>query len=92
MRPMQLDVEHILLRRWASYLSMPLFAVGPGGSLLYYNDAAAIILGRPFDAVGEMSVDELNAVFATAEEDGRQLAAEDLPIYLALRAGTPAHR
>jgi len=92
MRPIQLEVEHILIRRWASYLSMPLFVVGSAGSLLYYNDAAATILGRPFDAAGDMSVEQLNAVFSTATEDGRPIAAKDLPIHAALRLATPGHK
>jgi hypothetical protein len=88
----QRAVELILMRRWASYITLPVFFAGVDGKLLYFNDAAAALLGRPFDVAGDMPVDRLDALFATATEDGQPLASDDLPIHVALMHRVPCHR
>ncbi len=88
----QQPVEIILLRQWASYVATPVWIMGPDGSLLYYNEAAEPVIGRPFDEAGEMSGESLSNMFQTAAPDGSPLTADDLPINIALTKRRPAHR
>jgi PAS domain-containing protein len=85
------DIELILLRQWASYLTMPIFLCDHEGHLLFYNEAAEPLLGRRYDEAGEMPVSELANIFETKREDGSPLNAEDLPLGQALRDTRPAH-
>ena len=86
------DVELILLRQLASYLTMPIFIVGADERLLFYNEAAGKLLGRRYDEAGEMLLEELSATFQTSEEDGSPLPIDALPISIALRERRPTHR
>lgn len=88
----QKDIELILLRQWASYLAMPIWIMGEDGSLLYYNEPAEAILGLRFDESGEMPLAELSRIFETRTADDAPVAAEDLPIGVALIQRRPAHR
>lgn len=87
----QQPIELILMRQCASYLAMPIWVMGPDGNLLFYNESAEPILGRPFDEAGEMPGDVLSTMFQTTAEDGSPLKAEDLPINVALSERRPAH-
>jgi PAS domain-containing protein len=90
--PAQNAIELILIRRWASYVNAPLFVAGAEGQLLYFNEAAATLLGRPFDTAGEMDVRDLDRIFTTTDGDGRPVPAADLPIHVALVSRLPRHR
>ena len=45
----------ILAREFASNLATPMFLLDAAGMLVFYNDAAALLLGKPFAELGEMS-------------------------------------
>jgi len=49
------DTEVILMRQLASYLAMPIVVIASDGTLIYYNEPAAALVGRRFDETGEMS-------------------------------------
>jgi PAS domain-containing protein len=87
----QHPVELILLRQWASYISLPVFLMDAAGTLIFYNEPAEELLGARFDDAGEMSVGELARIFKTTAVDGEELPAEHLPIHIALRQQRPAH-
>ncbi len=87
----QQPIELILTKQWASYLAMPVWVMGENGDLLYYNEAAEAIIGRRYDEAGEMPGEELAAIFKTTAEDGSPIAAESLPINIALTERRPAH-
>lgn len=70
---------------------MPVFILGEDGDLVFYNEPAEILLGRPFDEVGEMGLDSLGSIFQTRNEDGSPLPPENMPIGIALRERRPAH-
>ncbi len=88
----QQEVELILMRQLASYLSMPIFVVGMDENLLFYNEAAGVLLGRAYDEAGQMPVEELAAIFQTKTEDGSALPPDKLPVAIALRQRRPAHQ
>ena len=88
----QREVELILMRQLASYLAMPIFLVDPAGNLLFYNEPAEALLGRRYDETGEMSMEEWSTAFTPTAEDGSPLAADALPLVIALQEHRAAHR
>lgn len=88
----QKEIEMILARQLAEYLSMAIFIVDPQGNLLFYNESAETILGRRFEETGEMPVDEWSTVFEPADEEGNPISPEELPLVIALSKRRSAHR
>jgi PAS domain-containing protein len=87
----QQPIEIILLRQWASHMAMPVWVAGTHGELLYYNEPAEELLGRRFDEAGEMPLDELAQIFETADEHGKPIPPNRLPLGIALAKREPAH-
>jgi PAS domain-containing protein len=87
----QKPIETILMRQLATYLTTPVFIVDAAGTLLFYNEAAEVLLGRRFDEAGEMAFKEWSTVFLPANEDGTPLAPDSIPLAIALRQRRPAH-
>jgi PAS domain-containing protein len=85
-------IEVILLRQWASYLELPVWLMDPGGSLIYYNEAAEPILGRTFEESGPIELSELSSLFLITDEDGTPLPTEEVPVGVALLRRVPTHR
>jgi PAS domain-containing protein len=88
----QREVEVILTRQLASYLAVPVFVVDPGGDLVFFNEPAEPILGRRFEETGEMTQQELIAIFKPTDAEGSPIKFEDHPIGIALAELHPAHR
>jgi PAS domain-containing protein len=87
----QHPVEIILARGFVSNLATPAFLVGSDGTLVFYNEAAAELLGVGFEEAGPMPAQEWGRRFAPVAPDGSPLALEQLPLAIALDAGRPAH-
>ena len=87
----QQDIEMILIRQWASYLTLPVFLVDREGNLLFYNEPAEALIGRRYDEAGLMPAAELGTIFETTTEDGQPVRSESLPLAMALMSGRPAH-
>jgi PAS domain-containing protein len=87
----QQELEVILMRQLASRLAMPVFLVDARGNLLYFNEAAEPILGRPFTEAGDLKRDELYANFKPSDQDGAPLKQEENPLYIARTRRQPAH-
>jgi len=90
-----MSVEHqpLLLvqgRNLITGLALPALLTDPDGGLLFYNDAAAELLGRPFEEVGRLPREEWARQFGPFDEDGRPIATDHLPLANALREGRPA--
>jgi PAS domain-containing protein len=88
----QKAVELILMRQLASYLAVPIFLVDPDGNLLYYNEPAEHLLGRRYDETGEMPLAEWSTALTPTAEDGSPLAADELPLSIALQKRRATHR
>jgi PAS domain-containing protein len=86
----QHPVEVILTKQLASYLAMPIFLVGPGGDLLYYNEPAEQLLGCRFDETGEMDLAVWSDVFTATDDAGDPLAADRMPLVIAVQEQRPA--
>ena len=58
----QREIEVILTRQLASYLSLPIFIVDTGGTLVFYNEPAERIHGHRLEETGEMPADEVGHI------------------------------
>jgi PAS domain-containing protein len=84
-------LELILARNLVSIISLPAFLVDTEGQMVFYNDAAADVIGSPFEEIGTLPRDEWNARFGPFDEKGDPVPAEELPLTIALREGHPAY-
>lgn len=89
--PRQQPVEMILLRQLASRLTVPTWMLDAEGNLLYYNDAAAPLIGTPFDDVGPFHAEEIREQFGLTDLDGNPLDDHDFPVAVTLAKHVPSH-
>ena len=62
-----------------------IFLIDAGGVLVYYNDAAAVLLGKSFGELGEIPVEEFAASLELATPDGEHMRRRDSPAGVALQ-------
>jgi PAS domain-containing protein len=82
----------ILARELASNLATPMFLLDPGGMLVYYNDAAAGLLGRAFAELGEIPSGEFGESLELATPEGEPIRRRDSPAGIAYFERRPAHQ
>lgn len=87
----QRPLELILARNLMSALSTPAFLVDEGGLLVFYNEAAGLLLGKRYEELGTVGPQEWGSLFGPFDEQGEPIPYDDLPIVKAVRAGRPAH-
>ncbi|MDP8904543.1 MAG: PAS domain-containing protein [Chloroflexota bacterium] len=88
----QRDVGLILMRQLASGLAVPVLLVDEAGDLLFFNEAAEILLGQRFDEVGDVSLGPRRRAFAFRNEAGAPLPDDEVPLVVAMRELRPVHR
>ena len=81
----------ILAREFAANLATPMFLIDANGVLVFYNDAAALLLGKPFAELGEIPAGEFGAVLELATPDGTAVRRRDSPAGVAFFQQRPAH-
>lgn len=86
------EIEVILTRQLASYLTMPILIVDSEGHLVYFNEAAEPILGRRFDETGTIRRGEWTSVFKPMNDDGTPVKREEQPLFVATEQRRPCHR
>lgn len=74
-----------------SNLATPAFLVGNDGTLIFYNEAAADLLGVGFEEAGPMPAEEWGTRFDPVGLDGHAMPVEELPLSIALSQGRAAH-
>jgi PAS domain-containing protein len=87
----QQALELILARNLLSSISTAAFLVDHDGVLVFFNDAAATLLGRRFEETGKLTAEEWGAAFGPFDSSGTPIPFEQLPLTVALREGRPAH-
>ncbi len=87
----QKPLELILARNLLTSVTTPGFLVALDGRLLFYNEGAGALLGRPFEDVGQLDPDEWTASFGPMTAEGEPIPLESLSLTQALREGRPAH-
>ena len=83
-------LELILARNLVSIVSLAALLVDVEGRIVFYNDAAAEIVGSPFEEIGTMTREEWNARYGPSTSRG-PAAADELPLTVAVREGRPAY-
>ena len=87
----QKPLELILARNLLTSLSTPGFLVDSDTAVVFYNEAAAALLGRSFEDAGRMTAEEWTAAFGPYDSDGAPVAVDRLEVTAAIREGRPAH-
>jgi len=85
----QRPLELILARNLMSNLGTPAVLTDEAGALVFYNEAAAALLGRPFDDAEELG-NEVWRGIASSAGNGAATDEGDGPLELAVRHGAPA--
>lgn len=88
----QKDVGLILMRQLASGLAVPMLLSDENGDMLFFNEPAEVLLGQRFDDVGELLLEERQAIFAFRDSLGEPLGVDQTPLVVALRERRPVHR
>src|SRR5215218_9284594 len=84
-------LELILARNLVSIISLAAVLVDIEGALVYYNDAAAEVIGTRFEERGMIPRSEWSPELGPVDADGRPLALDELPLTTALRDGRPGY-
>jgi PAS domain-containing protein len=82
----------ILARELASNLATPMTLIDARGVLVFYNDAAAMLIGKTFAEMGEIPAEEFGAVLQFKTPEGEPLRRRDTPSGIAFMERRPSHR
>jgi hypothetical protein len=69
-----------------------MFLMDARGVLVFYNDAAALLIGKAFGEMGEIPAEEFGAVLKMKTPEGRPLRRRDTPAGIAFFERRPAHK
>lgn len=87
----QREIEVVLMRQLASYLTMPILVLDPKGDLVFFNEAAEKILGRRFDETGGIGRDDWVQLFRPTHEDGSPMRDDERPLLIATQQRRPSY-
>ena len=82
----------ILARELASNLATPMFVLNQDGLLVYFNDAAERIIGKPFAEIGMVDAMEFGKLLDLTDLDGTPVARPDSPSGIAFFQRRPSHQ
>jgi PAS domain S-box-containing protein len=86
------SLQLILARELAANLATPMFLIDEEGTLVYFNEAAELMLGRTFSEVGPMNANEFGTRLQLADLDGTPMRRRDSPAGVAYLKRQPSHR
>ena len=87
----QKNLVLILARELAANLATPAFVVEADGTLVFFNEAGAAVLGQTFGETGELPPGEWGTQWDPRRDDGTPFETADLPLMQALARQRPAH-
>lgn len=87
----QPDLVLIVARSFATKLATPTLIIDARGNLVYFNDAAAEVLGRSYLDIGSLDASRWQELFQPRTLDEEPLAAEQTPGGVALLERRPVH-
>jgi PAS domain-containing protein len=87
----QPDLVLIVARSFATKLATPTLIANADGDLVYFNDAAAEVLGRSYLDIGALPASNWRKLFEPRTLDEQPLKAEETPGGIALLERRPAH-
>jgi PAS domain-containing protein len=82
----------ILARELAANLATPMFLLDGNGTLVFYNDAAELLIGRSFAELGEIPSHEFGEMLQLRHADGSPMRRRDSPAGIAFFERRPAHK
>ncbi len=82
----------ILARELAANLATPMFLIDAGGILVFFNEAAELLLGKTYGEVGGITALEFGAMLELENVDGTPMRRRDSPAGVAFYEREPAHR
>ena len=87
----QKPLELILARNLLTSISTPGFLLDSDAAVVFYNEAAAALLGRTFEEAGRMEAEQWTRAFGPFDVDGAPVEVDALKTTEAIRRGRPAH-
>jgi len=92
MAAQQKPLEMILARNLLSALSTPALLVDGPGRIVFFNEAAACLMGKRFEETGPISHEEWRAQVGPFDQQGEVIPFLELPLTSDLRAGHAGHQ
>jgi PAS domain-containing protein len=87
----QRPLELILARNLLSSLATPAFLVNQPGDMIFFNEAAGVLLGQRFEECGARAGQDWVETFGPFDEQGLPIPVEEQPLTRALRSNHPGH-
>src|SRR5437763_7960700 len=87
--PEEQPLELILTRNLISIISLAAILVDSEGTIVFYNDAAAEVIGARYEETGQIPQDQWTVEIGPFDAQGEPLTRDDLPLTVALRDGRP---
>jgi PAS domain-containing protein len=87
----QPDLVLIVARSFATKLATPTLIADARGDLVYFNDAAAEVIGRSYLDVGKLPASRWQELFEPRTFDEEPLTVEQTPSGMALLERRPVH-
>jgi PAS domain-containing protein len=87
----QPDLVLIVGRAFATKLATPMLIADARGDLVYFNDAAAEVIGRSYLDVGKLPASRWQELFEPRTFDEKPLTVEQTPSGIALLERRPVH-
>ena len=82
----------ILARELAANLATPMFLIDAEGTLVFFNEAAELMLGKDYGSVGAITAGEFGDMLKLEDVDGAPLLRRESPPGIAFLEGKPSHR
>lgn len=90
-RPVQKALALIVARELAANLATPVFLIDAGGTMVFYNDAAEEVVGRPFSEIGEVGALAWGQMLDLRRADGEPIRRRHTPSGVAFFERRPCH-
>jgi PAS domain-containing protein len=87
----QPDLVLIVARSFATKIATPTLIADADGDLVFFNDAAAAVIGRSYIDVGKLPASRWQELFEPRTIDEEPLTVEQTPGGIALRERRPVH-
>ena len=85
----QKPLELILARNLLTSISTPAFLLDDEAAVVFYNEAAAAMLGRTFEESGRMEAEQWTRAFGPLDGGGAPVEVDALATTDAIRVGPP---
>jgi PAS domain-containing protein len=84
------NLESILARSLAAHLDVPAFLADPEGRIVYFNEAAELLVGRAFEDTPELSSEDLRELIDPRDAGGERVSESVMPLSRALTSKMPS--